>query len=130
MALDINWVTGVIFIPRADMPIVQSTPVEVRSLDIPQFHRDLRSIHASVQGAPYPTTHTHILTYTASGLIVPEATLILPPYTVVFEAGLYVVTALDANSNIGDRIIPNGVTFIGNNSTGPLQGSVDEGRIG
>jgi hypothetical protein len=129
MAIDVNWVTGVISIPKADLALVQATPFEVRSLDIPQFHLDLRTIHASVQGAPYPKTHDHVLTYTLSGLVNPEAVIVLPPYTVEFEAGVYGASALNGNSNILERLVPSGVSFLGNNTTGPLQGAVNEGDI-
>ena len=120
MAIDVDWVTGVISIPKADLTLIQASPFETRGLDLPQFHHDLRTIHAEAQGVPYPRTHTHVLEYTVSGLTVPEAVIILPPYTVSFEAGAYGAVGLNANSNILDRLVATGVSFLGNNTTGPL----------
>lgn len=124
MAIDIDWTSGVIFVPKADTVLVQASPSEVRSFDLPQFHQDLRTLHASVEGGPYPRTHNHIPTTVVSGFTLPRAVVILPPYTVEFEDGLYAVTLLNGNSNILDRKVPNQVSLLATNSTGPLQSSL------
>ena len=130
MAIDVNWVTGVITIPKADMPVIQASPFEIRSIDVEQLHLDLRTIQASVQGAPYSVTHDHVREYTLSGVTYPRALSILAPYTPEFEDGTYGVAAQGGNQNILDRKVANQVSFLGNNSGGPLQGSGDEGQIG
>lgn len=117
MAIDVNWVTGLITVPRADMPVVQVSP-EIRSFDVVQFHKDLRTIHASVQGAPYSTTHLHGLPYTISGTNYADSVNILDPYTVEFEDGQYTVLSFGANHNVGDVKVPNQVSLITNNSAG------------
>jgi hypothetical protein len=130
MALSVDWTSGVITIPKADMSLVQASPFEIRALDVETFHQDLRAIHASTEGAPYTTTHNHTREYTLSGVTYPRAMEILSPYTVEFENGTYGVVAQGGNQNILDVKVANQVSFLGNNSGGPLQGTGSEGQIG
>ena len=119
MALDIEWTTGVITIPRADMPVVQVSP-EIRELDVNQFHQDLRTVHATVEGAPYPQTHVHVQEYTLSGITYARAIRILIPYSVTFEDGQYGVNVVGGNTNLLDVKNANQVSLLGNNSAGVI----------
>lgn len=117
MAIDVDWVTGLIIIPKADMLIVQSSP-EIRELDVEVFHQDLRAIHASVQGAPYPRTHNHNGEVVLSGITYARAVEIITPYTVEFEDGQYAVRTIGANHNILDVKVANQVSLLTQNSAG------------
>ena len=47
MAISVNWPTKVITVPRTHMTLVQSNPIEIRELEVNQFHLDLRELEAS-----------------------------------------------------------------------------------
>ncbi len=117
MAIDVDWVSGLITIPKADMSVVQVSP-EIREFDVEQFHQDLRAIHASVQGAPYPRTHTHKAESVLSGVTYARIVEIIPPYTVEFEDDQYGVQAFGANHNLLDVKVANQVSLLVQNSAG------------
>lgn len=120
MAIDVDWVTGLITIPKLDMPLVQASP-EIRSLDVEQLHLDLRTIHASVVGAPYPRTHTHKGESVLSGETYARIVEIIPPYTLEFENDQYAVVTSGANHNILDVKIANQVSLLVQNSAGLIR---------
>lgn len=122
MAIDIDWAgTAVnpyrILVPRADMPIVQSSP-EIRELDVDVFRKELRSLEAAQAGAPWPETHDHVTQFTLAGFTYARLVKILTPYTVEFEDGQYAVRAVGANHNILDVKVANQVSFASQNSAG------------
>lgn len=118
MAIDIAWATTKrIFIPRADMPIVQSSP-EIRELNVNSFRIALKNMEASVDGMPWPDTHRHVTETTLSGTVYARLIEILAPYTVEFEDGQYSVRTVGANHNILDVKINNQVSLAVQNSAG------------
>jgi hypothetical protein len=117
MAVSVNWITGVITIPRADMPIIQASP-EVRELDTATFFDDLKDLEASVEGMPWPDTQRHNLPYTISGITYAESLEIIPPYSVTFEDGTYAVSLKGTNNNLIDVANTNQVRILANNSAG------------
>lgn len=117
MAVSVNWITGEITVPRADMPIIQASP-EVRSLDTTAFFTELKDLEASVEGAPWPDTQQHFVSYTVSGVTYAEAILIIAPYFVTFEDGQYAVALSGSNNNIIDVATQNQVSILGQNSAG------------
>lgn len=117
MAVSVNWITGVITIPRADMPIIQASP-EVRELDTAVFFDDLKDLEASVEGMPWPDTQRHNLPYTISGITYAESLEIIPPYSVTFEDGTYAVSLKGTNNNLIDVANTNQVRILANNSAG------------
>jgi hypothetical protein len=117
MAVSVNWITGVITIPRADMPIIQVSP-EVRELDTAVFFDDLKDLEASVEGMPWPDTQRHNLPYTISGITYAESLEIIPPYSVTFEDGTYAVSLKGTNNNLIDVANTNQVRILANNSAG------------
>jgi hypothetical protein len=129
MAISVNWTSGVITVPKADMPVVQVFP-EIREFDVAKFHLDLRTTHATVAGAPYPQTHRHNSVVTLAGINYARLVEILAPYTVEFEDGQYTVLAFGANHNVGDVKLPNQVSLITNNSSGLIDRTTALGRIG
>ena len=118
MAIAVNWITGVITVPKADTTLVQSTPNEIRTLDIDTFRLTLRDLEEDLAGRPWPRTHDHNTEVTVSGITLARVISILPPYTVTFEDGQYTVRLTGANSNIGDRLNANQVSVQSSNSAG------------
>jgi len=79
MAVSVDWITGVITVPRADMTLIQASP-EVRELDTTAFFDELKLLEASAEGMPWPDTQRHNLSYTISGITYAESLEIIPPY--------------------------------------------------
>ncbi len=118
MAISIAWgSTFIIFIPRADMPIVQVSP-EIRELNVDAFRLELKALEASADGEPWPDTHRHVTQTVLSGATYARLVEILPPYFVEFEDGQYSVRASGANHNILDVKINNQVSLGVQNSAG------------
>jgi hypothetical protein len=119
MAITITWAASppVIFIPRADMPIVQASP-EIRELDLNLLKAELSDTQAGVDGIPWPDTYDHVTEKTLSGFTYARLIEILPPYKVEFEDGQYSVRAVGANHNILDVKLNNQVSLAVQNSAG------------
>ena len=105
----INWITGEIFVPKFFSTLVQTTPIEVRDLDIDLFRLKLRDLEDNIDGRPWPKTHTHNTQVVLSGITYARVIEILDPYTITFEDGQYAINLQGANSNIADRININNV---------------------
>lgn len=120
MAISVNWPTGVITVPRDDMTLIQSSPTEIRELDINWFRLTLKNLEDDPAGMPFPKTHRHNTEVTVGGLTLARVVEILPPYTITFEDGQYAVNLVGANSNIGDRVNVNQVSVRTQNSAGMI----------
>jgi hypothetical protein len=118
VAISINWDTKVIFVPRADIPLVQSTPTEIRQLDINDFRLELKDLEDSVEGMPNLDTHQHNTTVEVGGVTLARVVEIINGYTVTFENGAYQVNLAGANSNIADVTNLNQVGVRSANSAG------------
>lgn len=119
MAITVDWAnTKVISIPRADMTLVQSSPTEIRQLDLNSFRLILRDLEDNPDGRPWPQTHTHNTTVEVGGVTLARVIEILEPYTITFEDGQYAVNLVGANSNVGDRVNVNQVSVRSANSAG------------
>lgn len=121
MATTIDWVTGEISIPRADMPIIQASP-EVRQLDTAQLWLDLKDLEADVEGMPWPDTQRNNPAYTISGFTYAQAFVIIPPYFITFEDGQYGVALEGTNNNILEAATSNQVRILSQNSGGLIFG--------
>lgn len=117
-AIYINWGTKVITVPKDYMQLVQTTPTEIRQLDINQFRLDLKDLEDSVAGIPMLDTHSHVQPITVGGVQLARVVEIINGYTVTFEDGQYAVNLIGANSNIGDRVNVNQVSVRSANSAG------------
>lgn len=117
MATSVNWITGVITIPRADMPIVTVSP-EIRELDIDALRLELRDLEENPDGRPWTRTHDHNTQITLSDTTYARSVIFLPPYTITFEDGQYTVKTFGANHNLIDVKNPNQVSVITENSAG------------
>ena len=108
----------VISIPKADMTLVQTTPYEIRELDIEDFRDWLADVQDDTEGIAFPTAFQNTAPLTISGVVIARVLEILDPYTVEFEDGTYGVNVVGGNSNIADVLVRNQVSLYTANSAG------------
>jgi hypothetical protein len=123
MAISINPLTFVINVPKADMALVQTTPTEIRELDLNQFRLELKAYEAAEYGIYLYKTHNHNTQVTLGNLTFARVIEILAPYTITFEDGQYAVNLVNANSNVSDRTNVNQVSVRSSNSAGLVTAS-------
>jgi len=123
MAITINFPTGVISVPKADMTLIQSTPIEIRELNINTFRLTLKDLEDDAEGQVWATTHNHNTIVTVGGVNLARVVEIINGYTVTFENGAYAVNLVGANSNIADVANLNTVSIRAANSAGLIQQS-------
>lgn len=126
MAITINPLTFVIYVPKADLTLLQASP-EVRELDLDWFRLQLKDIEDDPQYGMYLyKTHNHNTSTTLAGLTYARIVEILPPYTIEFEDGQYTINCVGANHNVSDRKVPNSVSLIVNNAAGLITNNAIE----
>ncbi len=115
MAISVNWITGEISIPQADL-----TPLggSLYQLDMDVFRLALKDLEYSEEGMPWPRTHDHNTEVTFSGVTYGRSVIILAPYFVTFEDLSYRVNLVGGNTNLTDRLTLNNVQVIPSNSAG------------
>ena len=123
MAITIDYSDGatpqyVINVPKTYGTLLQTTPTEIRQLNLDQFRQDLNDLMDDPEGMPYPTNHFHTAPLTISGVTLARVVEILDPYVVEFEDGQYNVNITGGNSNIADKTIKNQVGVNTANSAG------------
>lgn len=121
MAINIDWGTRVINIPKADLTVIQLVPTEIRQLDINDFRLILKDLEDNVDGISFPSTHLHNTTVTVGGVSLARVVEIINGYTVRFEDGQYAVNLVGANSNVADVTIVNQVSIRSANSAGLIE---------
>jgi hypothetical protein len=115
MTISINWGTGVIFVPKADLTLIGGA---VYQLDLNTFRLALKDLEDNEDGIPFPRTHNHNTEVTLSGVVYARVIEIINGYTITFEDGQYAVNLVGANSNIPDVINLNQVSIRSFNSAG------------
>lgn len=123
--ISINWPTGVIFVPKADLTLLQASP-EIRGLDLNAFRLELKDLEDSAAGMPFTKTHNHSTEVLLSGIVYARIVSIIPPYTVEFEDGQYAVSCTGANHNLADVKVANQVSLLINNAAGLISNSAIE----
>lgn len=118
MVVSIDWKTRIIYVPRNDLTLVQSSPSEIRNMDLNWFRVQLKNLEDSEVGMIYPDTHKHNSEVSLGGLVYARVIEIINDFTITFEDGQYAVNLVGANSNIGDKINVNQVSVRSNNSAG------------
>lgn len=118
MAISIDPLTFIISIPKSDMTLVQSTPSEIRELDLNWFRLALKAYEAAEYGMYLQKTHNHNTEVTLGDLTFARVIEILPPYTITFEDGQYAVNLVNANSNVSEKTNVNQVSVRSSNSAG------------
>jgi hypothetical protein len=118
MAITIDWGTKIISVPKADMTLIQSSPTEIRQLNLDTFRLILKDLEDSEEGMAYLRTHNHNTSVTVGGVTLARVIEIINGYTVTFEDGQYAVNLVGANSNVGDVVNVNQVSVRSANSAG------------
>lgn len=118
MAINVDWPNKVIYVYKADMTLVQSSPTIIYSLDLNQFRLTLKDLEDDEEGMPWPDTHSHSPPVEVGGVTLARVVEIINDYTVTFEDGQYAVNLSGANSNVGDRVNVNQVSIRSANSAG------------
>lgn len=113
--ISVNWPTGVIFVPQADLTLVSGTTYQ---LDLNAFRLALKDLEDDEEGMPWPKTHNHNTEVTLAGTTFARTIEIIAPYTVTFEDGQYAVNLVGANSNLLDVLNRNQVSVASQNSAG------------
>jgi hypothetical protein len=126
MAISVDWGTKIISVPRADLTLVQSTPIEIRELNINDFRLTLKGLEANLVGIPHVRTHTHNTEVSLGGIIYARVVEIINGYTITFEDGNYAVNLVGANSNLGDVVNLNQVSIRSSNSAGLISNQAIE----
>jgi hypothetical protein len=122
--ISIDWVTGIISVPKGDLTLVQSSPSEIRNMDINWFRLQLKDLEDDPnEGMAWTDTHRHNTEVLLGGLTYARVVEILDPYTITFEDGQWAVNLIGANSNVGDKVNVNQVSVRGNNSAGLITSS-------
>ena len=118
MAITIDWATKVITVPKADMTLIQSSPTEIRQLNLNDFRMALKHLEDNEEGMPFLDTHRHNSEVTVGGVTLAMVVEIINGYTVTFEDGQYAVNLVGANSNVADVVNVNQVSVRSANSAG------------
>jgi hypothetical protein len=118
MAINVNWSTKVITIPKSDLTLVQSTPNEIYELNLNEFRYWLHDEQDSVEGIINPEIFTHNTEVELGGITFARVIRIINGYTVTFENGTYAVNLIGANSNVADVTNVNNVSVRPYNSAG------------
>ena len=117
MAITVDWLQKIIYVPKADLTLIQASPTEIRNLDANWFHGQLRSAEASEGGIVHLDTHNHNTEVTLGGLTFARV-IEITGYTVTFEDGQWAVNITGGNTNIADVTNVNQVSVRPYNSAG------------
>ena len=118
MNINIDWGILNINVPRTEMLLVQSTPVEIRQLDLTEFRFAMHDKQDDEAGMSYKHMHERVPPKTVAGVTLAQVIEIVNNYTVTFEDGLYNVNIVGGNSNVADKVIKNQVGVNTANSAG------------
>lgn len=115
MAISVNEVTKVIFIPQADLTFVSG---DTYQLDTNAFRLELKNWESSTEGSWRSITNKHNPPVTVGGTTLARTIEIINGYTIHFEDGQYRVILQGSNNNIIDVAVVNQVSIVPQNSAG------------
>jgi hypothetical protein len=115
MAITIDWAAKVINIPQSFLAALGG---DVYELNLNALRLALKDLEDSEEGMPFPDTHRHETESTLAGMTFARKIEFINGYTITFEDGQYAVSAVGANSNIGDVMNLNNVSLRTSNSGG------------
>jgi len=121
MAISIDWVTKVIFVPKSDLPLITGNIFE---LDAEWFRLEVINIMDSEAGMSYPDAINHNTKVILSGVEYSRIIEIINGYSITFEPGPYAVSITGANTNYLDVMNFNGVSVATANSGGLVHNKV------
>ncbi len=126
MTVSVNWPTGVITIPQAELTHLSGANYE---LGVDAFRLALKDLEDSEEGAVWPDTHRHATASELSGVTYARQVEILAPYTITFQdvGTPYTVNCVGANHNIADVKNVNQVSLIVGNSAGLISVATGSG---
>lgn len=128
--IEILWGQRIIFVPKSETTLIQSTPTEIRELDINTFRIALKDLEDNEEGMSNPDTHRHNTTVLLGGITYARVVEIINDYTITFEDGKYAINLTGANSNVADKVNVNQVSVRAANSAGLIQtGGTDPASI-
>lgn len=116
--VEVLWESKIIFVPKSVMPVSQTVPSEIRTLNVYDFHGYLRDLEASDSGVLYQPMHTFNPALDLGGVTLAPVVSIINGYTIVFEDGQYAANIVGGNSNIADVVNLNQVSVRSANSAG------------
>lgn len=119
MAISIDRLTSIIFVPKADLTLVSGT---IHTFDTDQFRLNLKALEAAAPGIVFLKTHNHNTEITIVGTTYARFLEILAPYSVEFEDGQYTVILQGSNNNVfdvaGGILVQNQVQIVASNAAG------------
>ena len=122
MALQFDYDTFTITIPKTDLLLVSSSPSEVRELNINDLRTWLHDEQDDPRGMTFPTMFENNPPVDISGVTLARVLRILPPYTITFDddggSDPYNVNIVGGNSNVSDVVNKNTVGVNTANSAG------------
>lgn len=121
-----DWPNYIFHVPRADMPLIQSTPTEIRECSINWLRLQIMALEDDPDGMTFPTVFVHYPEVTLGSLTFAKVIQMNTPYTITFEDGQYAVNLTGANSNFADRVNVNQVSVRSSNSAGMTSSAAQE----
>jgi hypothetical protein len=124
MAISINYSTNEILVPKADTIFDEFDPItgrEKRRLNVDLFWKALGDIQDDPEGAWAPTAYINTPPQDLGSFVLGRSVIILAPYFVTFEDGMYAVEIFNGNSNIQARTTVNAVQTSSANTGGLVQ---------
>lgn len=124
MAITINYITNEILVTRADTTFVQNDPVtgrEIRELNMDTFRLAVGDIQDNENDVWAPTAIQNTEAQDLGGFVLGRSVIVLDPYFVTFEDGLYQVNLVGGNTNLKSRTTVNSVSVNPDNSAGLVQ---------
>lgn len=118
MAISIDYLTKIIFVPRADLVEIQNTPSFVYQLNMEWFYREVTDLQDDQAGSPFVDACVNTAPVDVGGVLLARVIQIINGYFVEFEDGQYAVNLTGANTNLQDVTIVNQVSIRPNNSAG------------
>lgn len=115
MAISIDHLTRIIFIPQADLSLISGTKFQ---LDVNVFRLALKDLEDDSNGIQLLDTHVHNTEVVISGVTYARTFEVINGFTVEFEDGQYTAILVGANHNIADVVVENQVSVVTQNSAG------------
>jgi hypothetical protein len=118
MAISIDYATNIIFVPRADLVLLQSVPSFIYQMNLEWFYRQVTDLQDDEAGSPYLTAVENTAPVNVGGVTLARVIQVINGYSVEFEDGQYAVNLTGANTNVQDVAVVNQVSIRPNNSAG------------
>ena len=120
MAISVNWPTGVVSIPLADLTLVSGT---IYKADTNAIRLELKGLEDSIEGMPWPRITRHNTEVTVAGVTFARTIEVINNYSIQFTPDSQATVILEgSNNNFFDVengiLVQNQVQVISTNSAG------------